>query len=258
TAINRFKLGVAEMMYLTESETALVHLTHKDCLKANRGKILGVKPYQANRKGNDPPKLLHPLRDECAKPENMLPEYNAVLHMHVEADDACMIDAYRLKDNGILMSEDKDLRQTPYPFYDNYTGKIIKAKGIGSLWEHVTEAGNTSLHGIGRIFFWAQMLMGDTADNIGGLQYFEGQRIGHKRTYQVLEGFFEDREEHAVANFVVDAFRGIDQNPIPEGYLLHMMRQWGDSFWDVCKEIDWTSKNKEFIMDCVKRKWIEE
>lgn len=257
TAINRFKTGVLEMMYLTESQTAVIHLTHKDSDKAGRGRIKGVKPYQENRTGAKRPPLLHELRDAVVLSENVLDEYTATMHHILEADDACMIDSYKYKGSGLLVSEDKDLRQTPYPFYDPYLGKVIQSKGIGTLWEHVTEGGNSSLHGIGRIFFWAQMLMGDTADNIGGLQYYEGQRIGYKRTYDVLLPYFEDIEEHDVANKVIDAYREIDQNPFPEGYLLHMMRSWDDSFYKVVKEIDWSLKNKKFLAECATRDWFD-
>lgn len=255
TAINRFKLGVEEMRFLTNSETVLAHLTHDDCLKAGRGKILGVKPYQGNRKGNEKPELLHLTREAVSSSENILPEHQVKLHMELEADDVCMIDSYRLKERGVLTSPDKDLRQTPYKFYDDYLGKIIQADGIGHLWEHVTEGGSVSVHGIGRIFFWAQMMMGDTADNVGGLQYFKGSRIGAVRTLEHLEQFNYDDEEDRLANFVIDAYREIDQNPIPEGYMLHMMRDWGDSFWHVCKEIEWSDENIKFLLDCVKRDW---
>lgn len=256
TAVNRFKQGVLEMLYLTEAETGLIHLTHKTSDKAGRGRIKGVKEYQANRTGSKRPNLLHHLRDAVVLPENILPEYSAKLHFQLEADDACMIDSYALKDNGVLVSEDKDLRQTPYPFYDTYLGKIVKAKGIGSLWKHVTPAGNESVHGIGRIFFWAQMLMGDNADNIQGILEFQGQRCGATRTYEALMPFFEDISEDAIANFVIDGFRVIDQNPWPEAYLLHMMRDWGDSFYHVVQEVTWSKENDLFLKDCLQREWF--
>lgn len=258
TAISRFQTGVLEMMYLTKSVTAHVHLTHKDSHKAGRHLMKGIKPYQANRKGGAKPALLYDLRDAVILPENVLSEYSAWMHMPVEADDACMIDAYRFKDAAVLASEDKDLRQTPYLFYDNYRDEIIKAHGIGSLWEHVTPAGNMSPHGIGRIFFWAQMLMGDTADNVAGLQEYEGQRIGDVRTLEVLTPYNDTEDESEVANLVIDGYRKIDQNPYPEGYMLHMMRAWGDSFHHVVSELDWTVKNKKFLQECVGRDWFEQ
>lgn len=257
TAVSRFQVGVLEMIFLTKSESARVHLTHKDCLKAGRGNIIGVKPYQGQRIGANRPPLLHELRDAAVEDENVLRDYSAYLHMNVEADDVCTIDSYRYKQDAVLMSEDKDLRQTPYPFYDHYLDKVIQAKGVGSLWENVTEAGNMSVHGIGRLFFWAQMLMGDQADNVGALQYYEGKRIGGVRTLDILTKFNDTEDESEVANLVVDAYREIDQNPYPEGYLLHMMRAWGDSFHNVVMELDWSKTNKTFLEDCATRKWFK-
>lgn len=257
TGISRFQTGVLEMMYLTKSEYAYVHLTHHESEKTGRGNILGVKPYQANRTGNSRPSLLYPLRTAVASAENQLQEYQSWLHMQLEADDVCMIDSYKLGDEGILYSEDKDLRQTPYKFYDSYLGKVVQAKGIGELWEHVTPAGNVSLHGIGRIFFWAQMMSGDQADNIGGLQLFQGKRVGTVRTLEALEVFNNSEEESDIANFVIDAYRESNQNPWPEGYLLHMLRSWDDSFYKVVQELEWTVENEEFLNECLSREWFK-
>lgn len=257
TMVKNFKIETLGILFDCDAETGRLHLTHKDCLKAGRNNIVGVKPYQGNRTGSAKPPLLHELRDEVALDVNQLPQYTTQLHMQVEADDACMIESYRYKQDSVLYSEDKDLRQTPYPFYDKYQGKIVQAVGIGSLWEHVTEMGNMSVHGIGRIFFWAQMLMGDTADNIGALQYYAGKRIGGVRTLDILTPFCDTEDESEVANLVIDGYRTSDQNPYPEGYLLHMMRAWGDSFHDVVMELEWTKANKEFLEECVTRKWFK-
>lgn len=256
-AMTVFQEGVLSTMFHTDSESALIHLTHRDCVKAGRNNIIGVKPYQDNRSGSKRPELLHVVREACVEPENVLSEYQAWLHKTLEADDVCMIDSYKLKENGVLTSPDKDLRHTPYPFYDEYQAKIIQAKGVGSVWEHVTEGGHFKLHGIGRMFFWAQMLMGDTADNIGALQYYDGKRIGEVRTGDLLEPFNDTEDESEIANLVIDGYRAIDQNPYPEGYLLHMLRSWDDSFHKVVQELEWTKANAKFLEDCVTRKWFK-
>ena len=118
TAVSRFQTEILSAMFLTKSESAIVHLTHKDSAKAGRSKIIGWKPYQANRVGANRPALLHELREAVCKPENIRSEYTIQLHKAVEADDAVMIDSYKLEGNGLLWSEDKDLRHTPYPYYD--------------------------------------------------------------------------------------------------------------------------------------------
>lgn len=259
TAIGRFQNSIEEAMYICKAESAIVHLTHKDSKKAYRGNIIGAKSYQDNRKNASRPKLLHELREAVSTPENIPNSYTCTLHRVVEADDAVMIDSYKLKENGVVWSDDKDLRQTPYNFYDPKLRKIIQADGLGELWVHTTEAGNQSLHGVGRLFFWAQMLMGDAVDNVRGLDKFYGKMIGWSRTFEVLEEFNFTEDESEVANLVLDAYRYNDQNPIPEGYLLHMMRDWGDSFLEVLKPLDLTEANRKFIYeDCLNREWFKE
>lgn len=258
TALRKFQMMVLERMFITKSETARVHLTHADCLKAGRGNILAWRGYQDNRNGKSKPPLLDVLREAAAQPENMMDEYTCTLHKTIEADDACMIDSYSYKEMGILDSADKDLRHTPYNYYDGYTGKTLVAKGVGSLWLHTTESGNTALHGIGRLFFWAQMLMGDAADNIRGLDKYYGSNIGHMRTLEILEVYNDTDDESRIANLVFDAYRTSDQNPLPEGWLLHMMRSHTDTFKDVLDDLDLSEKNRKFIYeDCFYREWFK-
>src|SRR5690625_4772256 len=256
TAIRKFQMMVLEQMFITQSETARVHLTHKDSYKSGRGNIIGWKQYQGNRDGKTRPPLLEELREAVSSEEHVLPEYTVHLHKVLEADDACMIDAYTYKQDGIMFSKDKDLRQTPYPMHDAYTGKEIQADGIGELWLHETEGGSCDIHGIGRLFFWAQMLRGDTADNIRGLDKYMGKQIGPVRSLEVLEQFNNDQSEQGVAEFVLRAYMDIDQNPLPEGYLLHMMRGWGDSFIDVIEGLSLPKDIQEFIDDCKTREWF--
>lgn len=270
TAINRFQTDVIAAMIMTGAETAIVHLTHKDSYKSGRHRIKGWKPYQSNRVGAERPPLLHVVREEVCKPEHAKAEYVVHLHKAVEADDAVMIDSYKFGENGLLWSEDKDLRHTPYDYYDQRDHRIKRAKGIGELWIHTTSRGldepedsaarrkYQSLSGVGRIFFWAQMMMGDTVDSIRGLDKFDGKNIGWARTFEVLEKFNHAEDESPIANFVIDAYRKIDQNPIPEGYLLHMMRDWGDSFHNVLQEVELSEANHRFIWeDCMLRDWYD-
>lgn len=259
TALRKFQMMVLERIFITKSETARVHLTHSECLKAGRDNIIAWRGYQDNRNGKSKPLLLDALREAAAQPENMMDEYTCILHKVIEADDACMIDSYSLKDMGILDSADKDLRHTPYNYYDGYTGRTLKAEGIGSLWLHVTDSGYSSLHGIGRLFFWAQMLMGDTADHIRGLDKYYGSNIGHMRTLELLEPYSGSDDESTVANLVLDAYRDSDQNPIPEGWLLHMLRTHTDTFKDVLDGLELSNKNRSFIYeDCFYREWFKQ
>jgi len=259
TAIRKFQMMCLEKMFITQAETARVHLTHRDSLKTNRHRVLAWKPYQDNRKDSERPVLIEELRDAVSSDEHVLPEYSCTLHKILEADDAVMIDSYAYKESGVLYSEDKDLRQTPHPMYDPYRGVELQADGIGSLWMHVTPSGNYDIHGCGRLFFWAQMLRGDGADNIRGLDRFYGRQIGAVRTLEELEVFNDApaEVESEVANFVLDAYRHHNQNPLPEGWLLHMLRTWDDSFNDVLQSLDLSTQNTEFLNECTQQHWFD-
>lgn len=258
TAINKFHMMVLEQKFLAEAEFCIAHLTAANSRKSNRGDILGWYPYQENRKSTERPALLEPLREAVSSEEFSIPEYTCMLHTVLEADDACMIDAYRLKHDAVLYSEDKDLRQTIYPYSDPYTGQHITAEGVGSVWMHVTEGGSYDIHGIGRLFFWAQMLRGDPVDRVRGLDKYEGKNIGPAITLELLERFNNQplETESEVANLVLRLYKEIDQNPLPEGYLLHMMRGFGDSFMDVLNELKLEPDVQSYIQECLGRHWF--
>ena len=253
TALRHFHQDVLTKMFLTRTESAIVHLTSADSLKAGRMNIIGAKPYQANRTGKAKPALLEAVRMAVANPQNWLQEYRVEMHYNLEADDACMMDAYRLKDKGVMVSADKDLRMTPYPYWENSRGEVMPGAGFGSLWPEYTPAGNLKLIGQGLAFFWAQMLMGDQADNIRGLKRYDGRLIGPARTFEVI-GKIQDEDE--MANFVIDAYRSIDQNPLPEGWLLWMLRWPGDNFNVYLRSLDLSAENRRFLNECSEREWF--
>lgn len=253
TAIRHFQMRVLQLMFLTKSESAIVHLTASDSKKAGRMDILATKPYQGNRSGKAKPSMLEPIRQAVADESNWLPEFSVELHRELEADDACIMDAYRLKDEGVVVSDDKDLRCTPYPYFEQARGKLMEGVGFGNIWPDRTEAGNLKLIGQGLKFFWAQMLMGDTADNVSGLQRYKKGLVGPAKTFELL-GKLETENE--VANFVIDAYRDIDQNPLPEGWLMWLLRWRGDNFWNYVTSLELSQDNRDFLNDCVRREWF--
>ena len=255
TAIRNFQRGIQELMFLTQSSYARVHLTSQDSYKCGRHLIIASKPYQVGRLGKDKPNLLEPLREAMVLEDNWLPQFEVMLHRELEADDQCIIDSYYYKERGVVNVSDKDLRQTPYPIYEHRTGEVLTCDGVGELWWHTTEGGGRNLEGHGRIFFWAQMLMGDTADDIRGLEQGYGKKYGAVNTYQVLH---ELKCENEIANLVIDLYKSNDQNPYPEAYLLHMLRYASDSVFDMFDEIEWTNSNKEFLNECEEREWFVE
>lgn len=253
TAVRRFQQEILTWMYIANADDAQVYLTHEESRKAGRFNIKAVKPYQGQRNGSAKPPLLSQVRHAVTQEENFLPEYTASMEHLVEADDAMIIQAYSLKDDGIIASDDKDLRMTPYKYLDLKTGKIIDSDPFGHLEMTYTESGVGKLVGHSLKFFWAQMLMGDSADNIKGILKLNGKLCGPAAAYEFLHPMKNIEE---VANAVIGAYREIDQNPLPEGYLLWLLRHPHDSFWNYLQELPLLAKNVAFLNDCVKRDWF--
>lgn len=253
TALKRFQTEILEQLFLTGSERASLHLTSSTCDKNGRFRIIGDKPYQGQRKSGIKPALLEPLRQAVALEQNWLPEYTATMQHLVEADDSMMCESYSTGDSGVMWSDDKDLRMTPHPYWDKDKGIIIRGHGFGSLYMKTTPSGLNKCLGYGKKFFWAQMLMGDSADWITGIRKLNGKNCGPAYAFEFLDPL---QTETQVANQVISAYRKIDQNPIPEGYLLWLLRNPKDSFWLYLNELKWMPENRAFLDDCVRRKWF--
>jgi len=254
TAIRRFTTRIYEAMFLTKAEFARVHLTPKGCFKNGRHLLLGAKPYQANRGGKPKPPLLEPLRSTA--PSLFLPHENVVVygHMEIEADDAIMHDAYSIP-NSIVWSEDKDLNIVPCPRYCIKTGRTLvlhPGDRFGWIGTRSTEAGKIKSDGHGTKFFWLQMLMGDTADNVKGILKFDGKLCGEVAALTALKDIV--CENHA-ANLVINAYRVINQNPLPEAEALWLQRMPGDTAAGYIWSTELTDNNRMFIQDCYNRKY---
>lgn len=224
TAIRRFQQEVLKAVFLTGAQRAIVHLTSSSGDKNKRKLIVADLPYQSNRAGKAKPPLLEALRVSMSKESNWLDMFECYLWEDIEADDALMIDAYRLKDKGIMYSVDKDLRQTPYPYYEIKTGKLFPAlDGIGWVDLRYTEgsSGAGKLTGHGELFLWTQMLAGDKVDNVRGLRKARGKNIGDTSAVAEMRGI-TDREE--MIDKVMWLYSAIGQNPIPELWMLYLLQ----------------------------------
>lgn len=103
--------------------------------------------YKAHRKDTPKPEHLSPVRDYIVK------EWNAVVSKGQEADDLIAIRATELDYKCIIVSVDKDFKQVPCRLYNPTKGE----------WTDLTKHEAMT-------FFYSQILMGDRADNIIGLQ----------------------------------------------------------------------------------------
>lgn len=255
TAIRRLQQDILTQMFLTKAQFCTVHFTHRSSVKNGRGNVIATKPYQGNRKGKSKPALLEPLRDAMASRENWLPEFTVQMHTKLEADDGMIIEAHQLKESGVIWSEDKDLRLTPYLYYDRSSGQIEGPEPVGWLAEKYTEqAGNLKIIGRSQKFFWCQMLMGDSADNVQGIQRLDGKLCGPAGAYAALKDVHTLGD---IGNLVVDAYRKIDQNVLAEAYLLWLLRHPHENVlhYLLSDELGLSSENRTFVHDCSTRVW---
>jgi hypothetical protein len=246
SALKKLQHNLANQMCLTESEYIRVHLTAQNSLKSGRYKIHGFYPYQGKRTGPAKPKpeLLEPLRELYSQPKSWIDNCETFLHRRYEADDGMMMDSYVYKELGLIHSGDKDLRMTPYPYWEIKDSKIVTAGPVGSLF---LRGDPEKCLGYGRKFFWAQMLMGDSADHVRGLDKLDGSNCGAKGAFNYLDPVLT---EEKCANFVLAAYMRAKQNPMPEGWFLWMLRWEGDTFWHYLQELNLHPTVRKFVDDC--------
>lgn len=253
TGLRRFQTEVLKQMFLADCSAAEVFLTHEECTKAGRFNVIGWKPYQGQRSSGAKPPLLSQIR-EAAYEEGSMDEFEVHMEHVVEADDAMMMLAYALQEKGVIRSDDKDLRMTPYPYYDIKRGVVMPSDPFGEVWIEETNSGTKKLLGRSLKFFWAQMVIGDTADNVRGLDKYRGKNIGPVDAFKLLDPI---KDIEALCNTVIDAYRAIDQNPLPEGWMLWMLRSPTDNVWQYFNELPWSNENQGFLQECVRREWFK-
>jgi 5'-3' exonuclease len=135
------------VLYITEGRTF-------------RYDVAFTKPYKGTRNAEKP----YHYSNLRAVIKNLYP---CKVVTHLEADDQLAIDALADPDNTVLCSRDKDLRQvTGATVYSWELGNQpsfgpTKIPRIGSI--------NAQGKGTGFTFFMAQMIAGDSADNIPGI-----------------------------------------------------------------------------------------
>lgn len=260
TAQSRLEKDIYTMMFLANCDSARVHLTPKGCRKNDRHLLLGVQPYQANRGTAKKPEWLEPLRDTAPEYFANHPDITVMGHYDIEADDALMIDHYTMT-NGVLVSADKDLTISPREQYMPATGEFITLEahdryGWIKRYEWMTPSGKPRAKCVGKgtKFFLAQMLMGDAADYVKGIRKYNGKLCGYAGALQILEHI---QCEHDAVNTVLDGYRNLDQNPIPEGQAMWLLRYRGDDVYQYFNSTELTAENKAFLDDCYhNRKWM--
>jgi len=245
TALRRFQTMVETERFVTGADEVQVHLTPRGCLKCRRGDYPSAMEYQANRdtKRRPKPPLLHPLRDAVAIHE--WPENWSVFSWHDrEADDGMIMQAHLLGDSGVIVSADKDLRLTPGPYWEVQEGRLdVLENRFGWIGAKQT-ASAAKVVGHGTKFFWAQMLMGDTADNVKGIKALQGRLCGPAAAYNFLHSM---EDESQAARAVLDAYAAIKQDPLAEAQCLWLRRSNEDCAYRYLMELDLTAQMRAWL-----------
>ena len=144
-AVNTLKSFVADIMllHLPEVFDFEFYLTGKTNFRHSQATTV---PYKGNRP-KEKPAHLEPLRSY------LLSSLKAKLSVDEEADDMIAKRATELGDECVIVSIDKDFNQVPgwhYNFLKRNLYYVTPEEGL--------------------LFFYKQLLMGDTADNIQGIR----------------------------------------------------------------------------------------
>ena len=168
TAIETMAVFLEDLLMfdLVDTEEHELFLTGKTNF---RNDIAVTAPYKGNRKDVKKPKHLPLLR------EYLQTAWGASVSEGQEADDDISIRATELGDKAIIVSIDKDFMQVPAWHY-NF---VKKEKKLVTPEE-------------GLRFFYRQILMGDSADNIKGVP-----RVGAVRSEKMLAPFQTEKEFYA-------------------------------------------------------------
>lgn len=164
--------------------------------------------YKANRVDKERPKFLEPLR------EHLISEWGVRVTDGIEADDAIGIHSTKLWNLNIpftIVSLDKDLEMLPGKHYCwEFAGK-----SYGKEWVRPERHFFVSpLDGLK--FFYKQLLIGDSADNVKGVK-----QIGPVKAAALIDHLTEEQEMFEI----VQSLYNDDSRLLNNGRLLWLLRE---------------------------------
>ena len=140
-----------------------------------RYKVAQTLPYKGNRTAPKP-KHFNEMKDYIKM------KYPHVVAVEEEADDAIGKESTRLDGDCVIVSADKDLRMLPGWHWEmNDTEHPFFATDFGYLMLQKRKGKRLQLIGTGEMWFYAQTLLGDKADNIPGVK-----GMGDKKVFELL------------------------------------------------------------------------
>ena len=181
----QFLIQCDTMRELAGCSRMKIHLTHPESTKGGRYTCAIQQPYQENRKEPSEEQaehkvMVHAIRFAIADLYSEWTSYHdvevkACMSADFEADDTLSW-ALNKNPNDVLWSGDKDLTMVSGWHLVDKEWTLKRVEGFGNV-RLDTSTSTTKVKGYGTCFFWHQMLMGDTADNIKGLLQIETELI---------------------------------------------------------------------------------
>ncbi len=159
------------------AEFAVLHMTPKGSDKGGRYSVAIQREYQGQRSSKDKPVHLEAVRSYMAALDT--DTVKGIAWKVAEADDGMAEAAWKnhyagTPDLCVIVTKDKDLRMCPGLHMDWDSGEVLYGTDdtFGYIDMLVSNSKSGAVKkkpwGYGTKFFWFQLLMGDTADNIRG------------------------------------------------------------------------------------------
>ena len=180
-----------------------------------RNDVATILEYKGGRKDLIRPIYLDEVR------EYLIKKFKVEVVSHIEADDACVIAAYK-QPNKVVVAVDKDAMGCPINVFNpNYPDNgIVNCNQFGKLW--LNDKGEVK--GVGRLFFYYQVAYGDRIDGYLANSASE-MRWGEKSAYKAMVGCTNDKE-------ALESLVGVYKTLYPEPKIITGWR--GDEFG-----VDW-------------------
>jgi len=236
--LHSVKSMVHKAVEAVDADKFILYFGRGDSFRVERSTIL---KYKGNRESTKKPVLLPEITEYLEKHMGAIPV------TEIEADDQCIITAYKKKDH-VVVSPDKDtggcdvLWANPMRVLENGKYEIVDCKGFGKLWLEDEGTDKEKVRGIGRLFFYFQWIAGDPVDN-----YFPHAAStvtwGPKSAYKHLQGATSDLE---AIKRVVEAYKHLYTEPVTvEGWRGDAIevdwRYMMNEIWDLARMRRWES-----------------
>ena len=228
------KSMVNKALEAVKADSYHLYFGRGDSFRVERSTIL---KYKGNRESLKKPLLLPEITEYLEK------KMGAVPIEGIEADDQCIITAYKKKDH-VVVSPDKDTGGCDVMWANPMKDfQILDCSGFGKLWLEDEGTDKEKVRGTGRLFFYLQVAMGDTVDN-----YFPHAASevtwGEKSAYKRMVGCQNDQE-------ALQAIKEVYQYLYPSPVTVEGWR--GDTL-----EVDWLYAANE-IWDLARmRRWEDD